>query len=78
MISGRIMMQGYAGQLGDERTVHIDIRGGDEWVYAEREGTTLEVWSGPACMACQFTTQGLKRCQLHAGCELVALQLRFA
>jgi hypothetical protein len=78
MMSGRTMMQGYAGKIGDDRTVHIDIRGGDEWVYAELVGTKLEVWSGPACKNCVLSTRGLERCLLHADVELIALQLRFA
>lgn len=78
MMSGRTMVAGYAGQVGDERTVHVDIRAGDEWVYAELIGTKVEVWTGPACGGCTMTTRGLDRCQLHSKVEFIALQLRFS
>jgi hypothetical protein len=53
-----------------------NVRAGDDWVYFERIGATLAVWTGPACNDCKPAGRGLKRCRLHASVAFVALQYR--
>lgn len=75
---GEASIEGPAGRVGDMRSVHVDVRRGDEWVYVEERQGRVEVWSGDACRRCKLSTKGLRRCEDHAATIIVALQLRLA
>jgi len=76
--SERLELRGFDGKEGTNRTVAVSVSGSDEWVYAERVGTHVEVWTGAACRDCVLSTGGLRRCDRHKNLEIVALQYRFA
>lgn len=75
----RVQFQGPRGQQGyGLDAALIDVAAGDEWVYCERVGSALQIWTGPACRQCKGGQWKLTRCKLHANVLWVALQLRMA
>lgn len=76
MNEARIVLSGRAVAPTGMLSVQLDLAAGDEWVYAERVGGVVQVWSGKACTKCLVEAGGLRRCQLHMSLVLVALQLR--
>ncbi len=64
--------------VGDDGmgAVQLSLRPSDEWIYIERVGRNIQVWSGPACRRCRASARGLVRCQLHAAVKMIGIQYR--
>jgi len=62
--------------VGNMSSVRVSVAPTDEWVYIDREGGKLVVWSGSACRNCQLRPDGLLRCSLHWGVLMIAVQYR--
>lgn len=75
----RIEFEGYSATPAVPLTkAQVTVATGQEWVYCEVVGKTLQIWSGPACSQCEGGPSGLKRCQLHHNVQWIALQYRLA
>lgn len=54
--------------------VRVDSR--DEWVYVQRVGHRVKVWSGQACDECSVELLSVRRCERHTDLVMVAVQCR--
>lgn len=64
------------GEHGEGSTVNARFSDRDEWVYIQRVDGRIRIWTGKACSQCSVDLLSVRRCEIHSGLVLVAVQCR--
>lgn len=62
--------------IGSFDRVQVSVDPEADWVYTERVGDVVQIWSGSKCADCEVRGVRLTRCRLHQNVVSVARQYR--